>query len=565
MSVGNAMRDNHLLRTTSRTTARSRRKVLRPSVGNRRRRLAMIVCAIATGFSGLGDARGQSPRGFTMPVKGGSAGVRTNPFVPSQPTGLDASSRVVLASDSQPTGEHTSGLRLKSIGSAVGLVPIGAPRPAGMPIEVLSPAAKTIQTNPHVVSENAQPFVGPTPRAAVVIAPQPKILPETLPAAEPPTMDGSAKLQWAPVSESRAAEQPSQSSSRVQIVTTPELSSRTVEESASDKIDAFPLLPPLPDPNLALDEEASDDEGGFSFLLTDQVESDSSEMTLSEANADQGEFSAAPDGDSQTGPIAEEAVPDFEAIIAERRAAWRLKQEMEPEKRRRHRAAVAVVAAPVARLNQSQGESLVTSGFVRTAEMWKESTGPGRAESLDSVNALPVMETETVAPLSEVEESIDPTPTKAVVKPQELNLNAELGDVLTQQLAGKIVMVDSADNAVCSAVGEGSTELKIITRGIGEARVRVAYVTHESRSIQALEIALDVALPAAREASPSREHDAILKVLRKRYPRAVVEIEPRDRQLTVRGVCDSREEATEIIRLIRKSNLTPVEDRLVVR
>ncbi|TWT95563.1 hypothetical protein [Neorhodopirellula pilleata] len=111
--------------------------------------LAKILCVGATGLS-VGATEDRSFATEPSPTISSRTEVRNNPFVlPSATsTNVDAGVRSAGGSILRTSDLQHSEMRLKSIGTAVGLVPIGRPRPAQTILEVSQPSESRIQVNP---------------------------------------------------------------------------------------------------------------------------------------------------------------------------------------------------------------------------------------------------------------------------------------------------------------------------------------------------------------------------------------------------------------------------------
>lgn len=122
--------------------------------------LAKMLCLGAgISFSVAGDG---SFAVEPLPAVSSKAEVRSNPFVLPAPTrpGAKVATRSSDSSIMRTSDSQHSELRLRSIGTAVGLVPIGRPRPAQTILEVSNLSESRIQINP-LANESAGTFERP--------------------------------------------------------------------------------------------------------------------------------------------------------------------------------------------------------------------------------------------------------------------------------------------------------------------------------------------------------------------------------------------------------------------
>jgi hypothetical protein len=146
-------------------------------------------------------------------------------------------------------------------------------------------------------------------------------------------------------------------------------------------------------------------------------------------------------------------------------------------------------------------------------------------------------------------------------------LYLNLAQVRSLTLGGAVRGVQIADKGVCEAIAAGPNQLKLIGTGSGVTQLVVWADSDDAAAparMRTFEIHVKEAVDAVGEEVDSKA--ALLdESIRKAFPNSQVRIEAQRGQLIVTGRCDSENTAAEIIRMIRKTCLIPVQDRLVVR
>lgn len=133
-------------------------------------------------------------------------------------------------------------------------------------------------------------------------------------------------------------------------------------------------------------------------------------------------------------------------------------------------------------------------------------------------------------------------------------------------VAGELRDVRVADTSVCQAVVAGPNQLKLIGAGNGVTQLVVWAETNDPNRpmrMRAFEVHVDRIDPEV--AAGGRTANLLKESIRNAFPNCQVVLSHDAGELIVSGNCDSRESAERIIRMVRKTCLVPVQDRLIVR
>lgn len=138
-------------------------------------------------------------------------------------------------------------------------------------------------------------------------------------------------------------------------------------------------------------------------------------------------------------------------------------------------------------------------------------------------------------------------------------------DVATLSVSGTIVDATVADDSIGRVVSSTSRHLRLA--GIHAGRTMVAVRMREPETGNIIHEAYEwlVDSPANERADESNHDHALMQLIQQKYSTASVQVSRRSDRIIVRGACDDVEEAKEIVRLIRKTYLVPVEDQLILR
>ena len=133
-------------------------------------------------------------------------------------------------------------------------------------------------------------------------------------------------------------------------------------------------------------------------------------------------------------------------------------------------------------------------------------------------------------------------------------------------VAGQLRDVRIADKSVCQAIASGPNQLKLIGTGNGVTQLVVWASTDDPDSpvrMRAFEVHVDQVDPAV--ATGGKASRALQQSIRNAFPNCRVQFTQQAGELIVSGNCDSETSAEKIIRMVRKTCLVPVQDRLTIR
>jgi hypothetical protein len=113
---------------------------------------------------------------------------------------------------------------------------------------------------------------------------------------------------------------------------------------------------------------------------------------------------------------------------------------------------------------------------------------------------------------------------------------------------------------ICQVIQTAGKSYTLIGLRPGETRIAVISESAGQRNIQIHQVTVADAQPPQQNSSST-----IAQTIQQLYPRSKVRVATRGTQLVVGGNVESEETAKEILRLVRKTTLTPVVDELQVR
>ena len=146
------------------------------------------------------------------------------------------------------------------------------------------------------------------------------------------------------------------------------------------------------------------------------------------------------------------------------------------------------------------------------------------------------------------------------------SLVMRVSEVRTLTVDAAIGRFQVADTSVCQVLQAGDRRLKLIATGTGVTKLWVWL--DEAGDTGPRPLAFEVTVEGHRDRAGTKVEemaDRLQDSVRQVFPDADVRIRPRQDRLVVSGVCDDRDTATAVLRLIRRSCLVPVMDELRVR
>jgi hypothetical protein len=146
------------------------------------------------------------------------------------------------------------------------------------------------------------------------------------------------------------------------------------------------------------------------------------------------------------------------------------------------------------------------------------------------------------------------------------SLAMQRGTVRSLKVGVSIPHFEIEDESICQVLRGGSNELKLIGIQNGTTRIVVHASGSGTSKIQARGFEIHVSEPGTQFATPLTEQcDRLNRSLNQAFPNCQVKLNVYRNQLVVGGTCDSNTTAREILRMIRKACLVPVQDQLVVQ
>ena len=421
--------------------------------------------------------------------------VRSNPFVlPSSDAATEAGSpsgTILRTSDLQ-----FSELRLKTIGTAVGLVPIGNPRPAQTILEISKPSESRIHVNPlanESKRELDRPVIGlPEIESIRMNAP---VIVET-PVAVSETVE---------IEETTGVPRPLSTTGAIQV----ETQTRVDPPMSSVPVASVPVAN-VPVANLPVTCEPIADEP-ILFSMTDL-----DEPLIEEAAAEAAEEAVDPSIEMNETEIQSKAflIPPPSNVRTAERSPTSFEDEADDEE------------SSVLPLLPTPSRSWVAAKSPKTSDVQDNSfvRYPERRRAHVEVATAPMIsyQTETGADADASKVSTPAVVVKAPIVPA------------TPIVPAKFAGFRSANAATQSASRSGRS-------------------TSGSRQ------------GVRSDSGSSDSGDSLLQQIRKTFPSSRITLAETKGRLVVRGVCADREEATEIIRLIRSKHLIPVDDKMQIR
>lgn len=534
------------------------------------------------------------------PIRLVSGTIHSNPFVerPAAPTGVAStvagktvSSNVnliqtqgdavsggttVLYPIRQTSDQTMSEIKLKSIGTAVGLLPIGAPatqqtplvvEPARTPLPRINPHAQPdydraesngiVELTPAQVSTNVEAKQSISMDFEVdqteVQWQQPKIASEPAPVVEQNVV-AEEDIVLAPAVQEPVSPQPAEvevEAVDVAPIETPVVANAEVSEpiefslndatdSLSDADDSISLSfsdSDEPGENLVADESVSMPEPmkiAVPTKIAPPVEQPTEESTLprlpkpvqiktpSEMMVQQ----------QRHLPVKIDSPTQLERADSER-------MQNAPV---RHRAAVAVEAPPMVAVAK------------RTAS--------GSSES--RVSAARIVPAALASHRGEFHRSVPATEAERSLRIED-TIQCDANDVTSLTVDGVIEAVRVEDDSIARVIGSTSRHLRLIGVRPGKTRVLVQQkLAGDAESIREI-YELHITSPSNVRGGESQQEQSLMELIEQKYRTASVQISRQGDRIIVQGECDDSRDAKEIVRLIRKTYLVPVEDQLILR
>ena len=490
--------------------------------------------------------------------------IQVNPYCGELAVQVDP--LIKLASGDILSGDDASAVRLKPIGAAIGLHPIGSPKlpsdgRSAMTIEM--PPSAPVRTNPMLASEHHE---------------NRELVPAELMEPDGPTFSDSSELSFRPPAKVKACTSAEIQSKPVETVELVEdelvTRSQPILFSMSDDEDALPAISeaeqrvvpeqaveaaPMPEP--AVPEpvvierggEYSEEEMAMLKLMLNEEDELSSEVIADSAPADLQPFETSERIQSHdpAKPIAIDLVPHIDetnVISSDSRTA--------SLRKKRYRPPVDVKSVP---LGSERGPLDPTASIVRpvvTAVVAPQLDG-------SQTNNLDASQTQSNA---RVVLDMGDAKMPAAGSSQPIPLYINLAQVRSLTVEGELRRVSVQNPNICRAFTSGSSQIKLIGAGSGVTRLVVwaDTATNMPTKVRQFDIHVQDAVAATND-SVGDKVSVLNRTIAKTFPSAQVDVHMQDSELVISGNCDSEASAKQIVRMVRKACLVPVRDELGVR
>jgi hypothetical protein len=149
---------------------------------------------------------------------------------------------------------------------------------------------------------------------------------------------------------------------------------------------------------------------------------------------------------------------------------------------------------------------------------------------------------------------------------QPVVLQLSRAQVRSMTIGGRLRRVSIANTDICQAFASGSNQIKLIGTGVGRTELTIWADVNSGEPTRVQSFEIDVSDGVDATGDRVAEHTVLLNdSIAKAFPGASVVVSKRGRGLVVTGQCDSEATAKQIVRMVRKSCLVPVQDNVKVR
>lgn len=146
------------------------------------------------------------------------------------------------------------------------------------------------------------------------------------------------------------------------------------------------------------------------------------------------------------------------------------------------------------------------------------------------------------------------------------SLSMQRGKVRSLKVGDSIPRFEIEDESICQVLRGGSNELRLIGIQSGTTRIVVHAAVSGTSKTQTIGFEIRVSEPGTQFATPLTEQcDRLNRSLNQAFPNCQVKLSVYRNHLVVDGTCDSNTTAREILRMIRKACLVPLQDQLVIQ
>ncbi|MEM6981094.1 MAG: pilus assembly protein N-terminal domain-containing protein, partial [Planctomycetota bacterium] len=149
--------------------------------------------------------------------------------------------------------------------------------------------------------------------------------------------------------------------------------------------------------------------------------------------------------------------------------------------------------------------------------------------------------------------------------PDDARFEFRVTQVTSMTLPATISRVRIGDSSVCRVVAVQARHLRILGCGEGKTNIEIE-MTESADSVPTKKVFQCRVISAEEKLNViDNGEDALKRLIKQRYPTSQIRMQTVRDRLVVSGSCDGNDEASEIIRMIRKARLVRVDDQIQIR
>lgn len=150
--------------------------------------------------------------------------------------------------------------------------------------------------------------------------------------------------------------------------------------------------------------------------------------------------------------------------------------------------------------------------------------------------------------------------------PSEVTLHLTRAQVRSMTIGGRLKRVSISNKDVCQAFASSSSQIKLIGTGLGKTNLTIWADVDPTEPTRVQTFVIEVAEAVDAKGDKVSENTKLLNdSIARAFPTANVRVQRVGSELTVSGTCYDERTAKQIIRMVRKSCLVPVNDQLKIR
>jgi hypothetical protein len=152
-----------------------------------------------------------------------------------------------------------------------------------------------------------------------------------------------------------------------------------------------------------------------------------------------------------------------------------------------------------------------------------------------------------------------------VAGPATNSITVALKNVQTIRLPGKVSQVEIEDDNVCRVISTAPNSFTIIGASIGESKIKVWSTNAITQTDDTQDFKISVRETWGQAAKNTVSIDDVNQSIAALFPGSSIVIKPNsDGSISVQGSASSNESAKQILMLVRKMFLVPVQDRIAI-